>query len=85
VAISDTAAHKSKHVRGAKSTICSLYVSVHEEEGEVLCAYYDEDDCRFAYVYTYSDNNTLIVRAQEERECPPEIHVLGMYLSVFMP
>jgi len=51
----------------------------------VLCAYYDEDDCRFAYVYTYSDNNTLIVRAQEERECPPEIHVLGMYLSVFMP
>jgi protocadherin alpha len=56
-----------------------LCVPVHEEAGEVLCAYYDEEDCRFAYVYTYSDNNTLIVRAQEERECPPEIHVLGMY------
>jgi protocadherin alpha len=58
-----------------------LCFTVHEEAGEVLCAYYDEEDCRFAYVYTYSDNNTLIVRAQEERECPPEIHVLGMYLS----
>lgn len=59
-----------------------LYVPVHEEAGEVLCAYFDEEDCLFAYVYTYSDNNTLIVRAQEERECPPEIHVLGMYLSL---
>jgi protocadherin alpha len=65
--------------------VCFLYVSVHEEAGEVLCAYYDEEDCRFKYVYTYSDNNTLIVRAQEERECPPEIYVLGVYLTSCMP
>jgi len=58
-----------------------LYIPVNEELGEVLCTYYDEEDCRFAYVYTYSDNNTLMVRAQEERDCPPGIYVLGMYLS----
>ncbi|XP_021913854.1 integrin beta-PS isoform X1 [Zootermopsis nevadensis] len=57
-------------------------IEVHEEAGEVLCAYYDEEDCRFSYVYTYSDNNTLIVRAQEKRECPPEIYVLGIVLGV---
>lgn len=63
---------------------CLLYISVNEELREVLCTYYDEEDCRFAYVYTYSDNNTLMIRAQEERDCPPGIYVLGMYLSSFM-
>ncbi|XP_069683530.1 integrin beta-PS isoform X2 [Periplaneta americana] len=52
------------------------------EAGEVLCSYQDEDGCLFLYVYTYSENNTLIVRAGEERKCPPEIFVLGIVLGV---
>jgi len=57
-------------------------IEVNEDLGEVLCTYYDEEDCRFAYVYGYSENNTLIVRAQEKRDCPPGIYVLGIVLGV---
>lgn len=44
-----------------------------------MCTYYDEDDCRFSYVYT-PNNNT--VRAQEELECPPKVFLLGIVLGV---
>ena len=53
-----------------------------EEKGESLCAYYDEDDCRFAYVYTYDDQNKIAIRAQKERECPPKLFMLGFMLFV---
>nr|CAD7426152.1 unnamed protein product [Timema monikensis] len=57
-------------------------VQADEEKDEILCTYYDEDDCRFAYVYTYDNDKKVIVRAQKERECPPEIHILGIVLGV---
>ncbi|KAJ8878260.1 hypothetical protein PR048_018837 [Dryococelus australis] len=56
-------------------------VKADEDKYEFLCTYYDEDDCRFAYMYTYKDHK-LVVMAQEERECPPEINILGIVLGV---
>lgn len=47
-------------------------LSVNEDNDENLCAYYDEEDCRFAYVYYYKDDKVEI-RAQKERECPPKV------------
>lgn len=47
-----------------------------------MCAYFDEEDCRFAYVYGYGEDGKVYVKAQEERECPAEIFVLGIILGV---
>lgn len=57
-------------------------VEANEEKDENLCAFYDEDDCRFAYVYAYDEMGKVVVRAQEKRECPPQIYVLGIVLGV---
>ncbi|XP_050434816.1 integrin beta-PS isoform X2 [Adelges cooleyi] len=53
-----------------------------EEKDENVCAYYDEDDCRFAYVYTYDQSGKVIIRAQEERECPPQVYFMGIIMGV---
>lgn len=52
-----------------------------ESNEENLCTYYDEDDCRFAYVY-YFDENEVRIRAQEKPECPPKVFLLGIVLGV---
>lgn len=44
-----------------------------------MCSYYDQDDCRFAYVYTYDQSGKIVIRAQEERECPPQVYFMGIY------
>lgn len=44
-----------------------------EENNENLCAYYDDDNCTFAFVYSYDNQAMVVVRAQEERECPPQV------------
>lgn len=56
-----------------------VFMAADEEKDENLCAYYDEDDCRFAYVYTYDENGKVEIRAQQERECPPQVYILGMF------
>lgn len=53
-----------------------------ETKDEVLCTFYDEDDCRFQFVYTDRDDDKVVVRAQEERECPPKVFMLGVVLGV---
>lgn len=57
---------------------CNKQISLvaDEEKDENLCAYYDEDDCRFAYVYWYDENNKVMIKAQEERECPPKVNFI---------
>lgn len=50
---------------------------MNEEKDENLCAFYDEDDCRFAFVYSYDVHGKIVLRAQQERECPPQVHILG--------
>ncbi|GLV41732.1 myospheroid [Carabus blaptoides fortunei] len=57
-------------------------VEADEEKDENLCAYYDEDDCRFAYVYWYDENNKVMIKAQQDRECPPKVFILGIVLGV---
>ncbi|XP_018335576.1 integrin beta-PS isoform X1 [Agrilus planipennis] len=52
------------------------------KEHEYLCAYYDEDDCRFSYVYYLDEHNKIQIRAQQERECPPKVFLLGIVLGV---
>lgn len=49
-----------------------------EEKDENMCAYYDADDCRFAYVYSYDQSGKIEIRAQKERECPPQVHFMGI-------
>lgn len=46
----------------------------------MLCTFYDEEDCRFHFVYT--DKDDIKVRAQKERECPPKVFILGIILGV---
>lgn len=57
-------------------------VEANEEKDENLCAYYDEDDCRYAYVYTYDENGKVEVRAQQELECPAQVHLMIVILGV---
>ncbi|CAH0754478.1 unnamed protein product [Bemisia tabaci] len=57
-------------------------IEVNEEKDENLCAFYDEDDCRFAFVYSYDVHGKIVLRAQQERECPPQVHILGVVLVV---
>lgn len=46
-----------------------------------MCTYYDEDDCRFQFVYSEIDEK-VTVKAQQERECPPKVFMLGIVLGV---
>ncbi|KAF6209301.1 hypothetical protein GE061_015046 [Apolygus lucorum] len=57
-------------------------VEADESKDENFCAYYDEEDCRYTYVYTYDEKGKLLVRAQKDKECPPEVYVLGIVLGV---
>jgi len=47
-----------------------------------MCSYYDADDCRFAYVYSYDQSGKIEIRAQKERECPPQVYFMGIILGV---
>ncbi|XP_025415221.1 integrin beta-PS isoform X2 [Sipha flava] len=53
-----------------------------EDKDENMCSYYDTEDCRFAYVYSYDQSGKIIIRAQEERECPPQVYFMGIILGV---
>lgn len=69
---------------------CTLFVPIgvkqvvlEDKNDEHMCTFYDEDDCRF--VFKYSDNNPedkVVVVAQQERECPPKVFMLGIVLGV---
>jgi protocadherin alpha len=71
------------------STNCSHIHIIHvttlehdEKKDEHLCTFYDEDECRFQFVYTEDKDNKVIIRAQEDRECPPKVFMLGIVLGV---
>ena len=47
--------------------------------------FFDDDDCRFQFVYTdvekdINNNEKIVIRVQKEPECPPKIFVLGIVL-----
>lgn len=69
------------------STNCTLFVPKAEEiieadesKDEHLCTFYDDDDCRFKFVYT--DTDEVKVRAQQDRDCPARVFMLGVILAV---
>lgn len=61
-------------------------VNYNEDEDEHLCTFYDEDDCRYQFVYNETVETdgsvTLAVRAQKDPECPPKVFLLGIVLGV---
>lgn len=68
---------------------CTLFVPIEvetveadEEKDEYLCTFYDEDDCRFQFVYTEKEDDKVEVKAQKERECPHKVFMLGIVLAV---
>ena len=56
-------------------------VELDENKEENLCIFYDEDDCKYAFKYSEEDGK-LEVHAQQERECPPKVFMLGIVLGV---
>lgn len=67
---------------------CTLFVpigvekvEVNEEIGEHLCSFFDEDDCRYQFIYTEKPDK-LEVRAEQERNCPAKVFMLGIVLAV---
>lgn len=56
-----------------------------EENGEHKCIFYDENDCRFEFVYNENEvdeNGKIRVTATEKLECPPEFHIMGLILAL---
>lgn len=68
-----------------KFTLERWTVTVEDDLDESFCNFYDEDDCRFAFVYSFDDKGKVIIKAQQERECPPQVYVLGMYFGYRLP
>uniref|UniRef100_A0A8D8UPU8 Integrin beta n=1 Tax=Cacopsylla melanoneura TaxID=428564 RepID=A0A8D8UPU8_9HEMI len=57
-------------------------IEENEAKDENLCVYFDEDECKFEYVYSYDAQGKIHLRAQEQRECPPHVYILGLVLGV---
>jgi len=57
-------------------------VEANEANNEYLCAFYDEDDCRYAYVYYFDEHNKIVVEAQEQLECPQKVFLIGIIFGV---
>lgn len=55
---------------------------VEAEEGEQSCTFFDENDCRFTFVYGYDEKREPVVRVQQTLECPPKLDILGIVLGV---
>lgn len=56
---------------------CSMLVpitvdalEVNEERGDRMCIFYDENDCRFQFVYNDDDEDNIKLAAKEKLECP---------------
>lgn len=56
-------------------------IEVDEESDEHFCMFYDENDCRFQFVYNDHDEK-IVVKAQQELDCPPRIWMLGPILGM---
>ncbi|XP_037802014.1 kielin/chordin-like protein [Penaeus monodon] len=58
---------------------CTLFnstmvqVAREETEGDRLCTFFDENECRFYFVYGYDEDRVPVVRVQQTLECPPSV------------
>lgn len=57
-------------------------IEVDDELEEHLCTFFDEDDCKFQFAYSEKEPSKVAVRAQKERECPPQVFIIGIVLAV---
>ena len=57
-------------------------LEVDVDKDEIGCHGYDEQDCKYYFAYYYNESNQLQVRVQRQRECPPQVYVLGIVLGV---
>lgn len=57
-------------------------VEVNEDKDDHLCTFYDENECRFQFVYNDREEEHVVVRAQQEPDCPPKVFMLGIILGV---
>lgn len=48
-----------------------VQVAREETEEERLCTFFDENECRFYFVYGYDEDRNPIVRVQQTLDCPP--------------
>ncbi|KAG7207279.1 hypothetical protein KM043_008951 [Ampulex compressa] len=67
---------KHFHIVGVKS------VMNEGDDDRVPCFGTDEDDCKYNFVYYYNETNILTILAQNERECPPPVYMLGIVLGM---
>ncbi|CAN7996664.1 unnamed protein product, partial [Ixodes hexagonus] len=54
------------------------------EEGEKLCIFRDEDDCKYTFIYKLQSDGEYMVRAKNERECPEPVNILAIILGVII-
>lgn len=57
-------------------------IVVDETLEEHLCTFFDEDDCKFQFAYSEKEPSKVAVRAQKNRECPPQVFIVGIVLAV---
>lgn len=53
-------------------------LSANEDEDENMCSFVD-NDCRYTYVYAYDQTGKIVIRAQKNPECPPQVYFMGKY------
>ncbi|XP_014230256.1 integrin beta-PS [Trichogramma pretiosum] len=59
----------------------TIEIDIDREEGS--CSDYDDQDCKYFFAYHHNiTTNKFHVRLQKNRECPPQVYVLGIVLGV---
>ena len=55
------------------------------KEGETLCVFIDDDDCKFQFKYGYDDKDDVVyVIAQKTKDCPQPVDVLAIVIGVIV-
>lgn len=52
------------------------------KDDEKLCAFRDDDDCKFFFVYKIEPDAEPIVRVQRTKDCPEPVNILAIVLGV---
>ena len=52
------------------------------DKGDHICTFYDENDCKFEFIYNDNDVKNITISAKRKLECPTEIFILGIVMGV---
>lgn len=53
-----------------------------ESENEQFCPGFDENNCKFVYVYNDLNEQNILIRAQTELECETQVLLYGVIIGV---